>query len=195
MKRARLSGLRKRAADLLAIAHPVRCRYLEVVRLASEEELLQLAAGPNPDADLVHALAGKIEEDAAVVIDILTRFVRNDLRDPTPRYSELKQFFDESDLDVRQSVQRYLDEGQEQVELSFLLHDELSGWDGQRGSLLDAPVFESFEEDGGDDAAFEHALCGYLVAHDRAFPTVVDLLGTARQQRWPLWEMLWRQWF
>src|ERR1700722_15948642 len=45
MGKDRLSGLRKRAADLLAFAHPVRSRYLEVVRGASEEDLLRLAEG------------------------------------------------------------------------------------------------------------------------------------------------------
>jgi hypothetical protein len=158
-------------------------RYPEVVRLASEEELLQLAAGPDPDSGWVRTMADRVDEDAAVVFD-LARLIRNDLVNHAPFYLERKRCFDEAGLDVQQDVQRYVEEEKERSKLSFLLHEELSGWDGQIGELLDAPVFESFdEEDEGCEDAFEPALYGYLVAHNRAFPTVVDRLGTARQQR------------
>jgi hypothetical protein len=193
MMESRFFHLGRRAADLLAKAYPIRSRYLKVVTLLDKAELDQLGAGHDPAPRRVEVLAEELGEDTGVVRHILVHWVQRDLCDYSRMYAELNRYFEECGRQARRDAERYVQDDRQNGDLPFLLHGELSGWDSREGFLLDTPDIGGGDED-FDAESFLQAVSGYLVVHGLAFSTGIDLLETARDRQWPLWEQLWREW-
>ena len=174
------------ANRLLDIARPATAAVLRIVaQLSFEEAMLLYSRNLGPDA--ITRLAATTGLQSAVVEDVTSRIIQQDLSEFGAEHERLFLQFKEKRPPAAREVELFLaDLSSGQVH--FVLHGGLVSWNERSGLLNDVII-----EDSGSES-FCESVAGYLISQGMGFETSVDVLQTSYVRQWPKWREFWT-WF
>lgn len=176
----------KREADqLLDIARPTTAAVLRIVAHLSFQEAVLLCSR-NLSPDVITRVAALTGLPSAVVEDVTSRIIQQDLSEFGAEHERLSLQFKEKGSPTRE-VERFLADlcsGQ----VVFVFHGGLVSWNERGGFLNDFII----EDDGSE--SFYEIVAGYLISQGMGFATSVDVLRHSYIKQWPKWREFWT-WF
>jgi hypothetical protein len=180
MMTSHASSMRRDAVSLLQEEKAASAYVLVVLNALSDEDFMMLCRNRRLSDQALDATSKKVGLSPVMVRRVIIRYVLTGLDDSSDHYRVARERFEHnpsSITEVRSVFEKY---GRDRI--FFLLHTELSMWQGTQRALESLIV---------EDGHLASLCAGYLVKENRTFPNVIQLLSTSRREAWPNWAALW----